>query len=212
MRQSITDDAELQFRMIGISDICVGIRNSRGAHADSMVIRIRHYLLEEVIRQFGCQERSLANHQKPFLALYGADHIGDKGAALVRKSNIVLIASGHTNPLKGAFGDSRTIWFNRLTRIEMDQSFQQLHPPKPQAFIKSTAPLNSQTGCCATHISIPISKHTTPTHQHMSRSASKMIFAAGRARSAATIADNGCPKTIAKPRSPLQTMQPSARI
>ena len=102
-----------------------------------MGMRIRHDLVEKVIRQFGGQEKSLANNKKTLVALYGAGHLNDKGAALVRKSKIVVIASERTKSLKNAFGDYRTIWINRLTPIDMEQSLQKVHPQATPAQVKS---------------------------------------------------------------------------
>ena len=107
--KSNADDADVQLNIFDISEICVDARTCGGKQMDIMGTKLRHDLLEKVIRQFGGQERSLDTKKKTLLALYGAEHLDEKGAALAKKSKIVLIASERTKPLKNAFGDSRTI-------------------------------------------------------------------------------------------------------
>lgn len=139
--KSVADDADVQLNIFDISEICVDIRTSGGKQMDIMGTKLRHDLLEKVIRQFSGQERSLDTKKKTLLALYGAEHLDEKGTALARKSKIVLIASERTKPLKNAFGDRRTIWVNRLTHTEMTQSLQTLHPTATPDQIKRATQL-----------------------------------------------------------------------
>jgi hypothetical protein len=81
--------------------------------------RTKQHLLVRVVYEFGGrQERNMINGKKTLLALYGAEHLDNEGAAFVRKFNVVLISTERTDPLKRQFGD-RMLWVKRLTNPEM---------------------------------------------------------------------------------------------
>ena len=89
--------------------------------------KTRYDDLVKVLNRYGGRLQKNLMGEKCLLLLYGAEHLDKEGAALVRKYDVVLIASEQTVSLKAAFGD-RTLWANRLTRSEMEHSLAILHP------------------------------------------------------------------------------------
>ena len=91
------DDSNIELMIFDISEICVDVRNGNGKQIDCMGHKLRHDLLEKVIRQFSGQERSIVNNKKTLLALYGADRLDDAGVTFAIKFKIVLIATEQIN-------------------------------------------------------------------------------------------------------------------
>ena len=101
----------------------------------SSEMKTRYDDLVKVLSWYGERLQKNILGEKCLLVLYGAEHLDEKGAVLVRKYAVVLVANQQIKTLKAAFGD-RTLWANRLTWQEMKRSLEILHPEAPSSQVK----------------------------------------------------------------------------
>ena len=171
-------------------------------------MKTRYDDLVKVLSWYGGRLQKSIMGEKCLLVLYGAEHLDEKGAALVRKYDVVLVANLQTKSLKAAFGD-RTLWANRLTWQEMKRSLEILHPGALSAQVKIATQL---AGGDLRQAQIHTTSGTTvSTEQSMSTLMCKALSAKVSAKNLIGVAEGGHQKTTCLSISPSKNMQPSAK-